>query len=379
MTEDLLKPPKVFISYTHDSNEHADRVLDLANRLRRDGIDADVDQYHHSPPEGWPRWMDKRIVWADFVFVVSTSTYLARVIGTEEPGKGLGVRWEGHLIYQHLYNAGASNEKFIPIMFSKSDAQYIPTPLQGSTHYCIGENQNDYPILLDRCRGLPRNQKPPLGIIEPLEAKERKTDVGMFFTSFIDPALWDKARWVGCIFIHDKRFSEPPVLGLFFKNRVPAEEIFKEWQRRLGELDSYNELRVSIIEGDVSDKPPGGYSVHIGSNIDNIFKRADAEGIDLPTPYIATISRVHYMTPAPGSTNLSFFRKRFEQFGSYRLMPVIPDRDSFVQGEGVAIHKRHIEFRNVMDICDRNDIDSVVIPEFRKHNQKGGIKKGNSG
>jgi hypothetical protein len=45
MTEDVLTPPKVFISYTHDSNEHADRVLDLANRLRRDGIDADVDQY----------------------------------------------------------------------------------------------------------------------------------------------------------------------------------------------------------------------------------------------------------------------------------------------------------------------------------------------
>jgi SEFIR domain len=374
----VTDPPKVFISYTHDSNEHADRVLHLANQLRRDGIDADVDQYHHSPPEGWPRWMDRRIIWADFVFVVSTSAYLARVMGTEEPGKGLGVRWEGHLIYQHLYNAGTNNEKFIPIVFSKSDTKYIPTPLQGSTHYWICETQNDYPILLDRCRGLPRNKKPPLGIVEPLEEKERKTDVGMFFTSFVDPSLWDKARWSGCVFIHDKHLREPPVLGLFFKNRAPAEEIFKEWRRRLGELDSYNELRVSIIEGDVSDRPPGGYSVHIGSNIDNIFKRADDEGIDLPTPYVATISRMHYMTPAAGSTNLSFFRKRFAQFGSYRLMPVIPEGDSFVQGEGVAIHKRHIEFRNVFDIKDRNDIDSVVIPEFRKHDQTSGTEKGDT-
>jgi hypothetical protein len=300
-------------------------------------------------------------------------------MGSEKPGEGLGVRWEGHLMYQHLYNAGARNEKFIPILFSKSDVQYIPIPLQASTHYCICETQDDYPILLNRCRGVPRNQKPALGAIEPLEAKERKTDVGMFFTSFIDPTLWDEAQWCGCVFTHDKNLREPPGLGLFFKNLDPAEEIFKEWRRRLGAFDSYNELRVSIIEGDVSGRPPGGYSVHIGSNIDNIFKRADAEGIDLPRPYIATISRVHYMTPAPGSTNLSFFRKRFEQFGSYLLMPVIPRGDSFIQSEGVAIHKRNIEFRKVVDIRNRNDIDSVVIPEFQKRDQKDRSEKANSG
>ena len=62
---DLLEPrhrrssyrlPKVFISYSHDSEAHEDRVLDLANRLREDGIDAEIDQYETSPPEGWPAW-----------------------------------------------------------------------------------------------------------------------------------------------------------------------------------------------------------------------------------------------------------------------------------------------------------------------------------
>ena len=48
------KHPRVFISYSHDSNAHADRVLALSDRLRRDGIDATVDQYELSPPEGWP-------------------------------------------------------------------------------------------------------------------------------------------------------------------------------------------------------------------------------------------------------------------------------------------------------------------------------------
>lgn len=36
-------PPKVFISYSHDTVEHQERVLGLADRLRADGIDAEID------------------------------------------------------------------------------------------------------------------------------------------------------------------------------------------------------------------------------------------------------------------------------------------------------------------------------------------------
>jgi hypothetical protein len=43
-------PPKVFISYSHDTAEHQERVLDLADRLRADGIDAEIDQYNAAPP-----------------------------------------------------------------------------------------------------------------------------------------------------------------------------------------------------------------------------------------------------------------------------------------------------------------------------------------
>ena len=56
------QPPRVFISYSHDSDEHAARVLDLANALRRDGIDVILDRYlHRGPEEGWPLWMDRNI------------------------------------------------------------------------------------------------------------------------------------------------------------------------------------------------------------------------------------------------------------------------------------------------------------------------------
>ncbi|WP_309729655.1 SEFIR domain-containing protein [Chamaesiphon sp. OTE_75_metabat_556] len=44
-------PLKVFISYSHDSQTHEDRVLALADQLRDDGIDCNIDQYQQSPAE----------------------------------------------------------------------------------------------------------------------------------------------------------------------------------------------------------------------------------------------------------------------------------------------------------------------------------------
>ena len=56
MSSQETNPPKVFISYSHDSSEHKEQVLELSDRLRNDGIDCNIDQYEEfSPPEAWPR------------------------------------------------------------------------------------------------------------------------------------------------------------------------------------------------------------------------------------------------------------------------------------------------------------------------------------
>src|SRR2546421_7965942 len=115
MTNNETRPPILFISYSHDSPEHADRVLELSDHLRLDGIDCILDQYEVSPPEGFPRWMDRQIRDADFVLMICTPAYYRRVMGEEKPGLGLGVRWESDLIYQYIYNAGTVNDRFLPI------------------------------------------------------------------------------------------------------------------------------------------------------------------------------------------------------------------------------------------------------------------------
>lgn len=64
-----------FISYSQDSSEHIDRVVQLATRLRNDGVDVELDQWLESPPEGWPQWMERQTRTAKFVLVVCTETY----------------------------------------------------------------------------------------------------------------------------------------------------------------------------------------------------------------------------------------------------------------------------------------------------------------
>ena len=82
--------PRVFISYSHDSPEHQNRVLALADRLRSEGVDASIDQYIPSPPEGWADWCDTEIRKSDFVLMVCTETYYRRVLGQPDPDRGRG-------------------------------------------------------------------------------------------------------------------------------------------------------------------------------------------------------------------------------------------------------------------------------------------------
>src|SRR5690242_14408022 len=106
------KHPKVLFSYSHDSPEHKKRVLALAERLRTDGVEAQLDQYvAGTPTEGWPRWMLNQLDWADFVLVICTETYYRRFRGSEKLGKGRGADWEGNLITLDLYQAKSRTTK----------------------------------------------------------------------------------------------------------------------------------------------------------------------------------------------------------------------------------------------------------------------------
>ncbi len=126
----MMPTPRIFISYSHDSAAHKALVLTLANRLRDDGLDCQIDQYINGfPPEGWQHWMEMQVEQADFVLLVCTPTYLRRYRGQERNG-GRGVTFEGVVISQWLYDYYYHNTKFVPLIPDAGALEDVPLPLK---------------------------------------------------------------------------------------------------------------------------------------------------------------------------------------------------------------------------------------------------------
>ena len=166
-------PPKVFISYSHDSQEHRERVLALADRLRDDGIDVNIDQYENPPAKGWQRWMLDEVEAAEYVLIVCTEMYNRRFRGQEDAGKGKGVTWEGGVIIQELYDAQGVNSKFIPVTFNAQDVKFIPNPLRSTAVYRL-DTADGYEQLYRRLTDQPITRKPQLGKLRTLPHRDRK-------------------------------------------------------------------------------------------------------------------------------------------------------------------------------------------------------------
>ena len=182
---------KVFISYSHDSLEHSQRVLQFSNALRAHSVNAELDRYHVRPPKGWPHWCEEQLrpENSTFVLMVCTETYLKRVQDKVAADEGRGVFWEGGIIYDYLYNA-KGNTRFIPILFADGITDFIPVPIRNHTRYQIQAfdlSDAGYQALYRELTGQPLVEKPPLGervkleglsiaATPPLEARPVKTD-----------------------------------------------------------------------------------------------------------------------------------------------------------------------------------------------------------
>lgn len=105
--------PKVFLSYSHDSQEHKKWVLDLATRLRQTGVDSIIDQWELKPGDDLPHFMEQHLANSDYVLMICTDTYVKKA----NSGIG-GVGYEKMIITSDLLTKIDSN-KVIPIIRQK--------------------------------------------------------------------------------------------------------------------------------------------------------------------------------------------------------------------------------------------------------------------
>ena len=177
------------------------------------------------------------------------------------------------------------------------------------------------------------------------------------FQTFFDVELWDAARWTATAYMHDLDGVEPPCLGIVFGDMEAGKQIFARWRERLGDVDLYDELRISIVEGEILGLD-SGYTVHISSDPLHTLQRAHTEGLHLDFRKAIIMSQCHRMTPAPGYSHLARFRKELQKHRRYLLLPVslegAPDFEN-------SIWKTEIYLRQASDVR-ADDVDSVVFP-----------------
>ena len=157
LSEQDKLPPKVFISYSHDDENHKNWVKELATKLRVDGINAIFDQL---TPFGTdlPLFMEQGLSDTHKVLCICSSTYNEKA----NAGKS-GVNYEKRIIFQELLQ-GIPSAWVIPIIRNNKTDVKLPKFLSGFKYISFDDdkqfNKNYYDLLEEL-----HNKKniPPIG------------------------------------------------------------------------------------------------------------------------------------------------------------------------------------------------------------------------
>lgn len=118
--------PKVFISYSWESEAHREWVTDLGTRLLSDGVNVMMDDFQLQAGDQLPHFMERAIRESNFVLIICTHGYRRSV---EERLGGVG--YEGNIITAEMLS-GVSERKFIPVLRTKPWNESAPG-------FCLGK------------------------------------------------------------------------------------------------------------------------------------------------------------------------------------------------------------------------------------------------
>ncbi len=153
---------KVFISYSWDNDTHKEWVRNLATRLRRDGVDVTLDQWHIVPGDQIPEFMERAVRESNYVLIICTHRYKER-----SDNRQGGVGYEGDIMTAEGINT-RNQRKFIPILKQPSWAESAPSWLSGKYYIDLSSSpysEAQYDDLLTTLLGK-RPKAPPLGSAE---------------------------------------------------------------------------------------------------------------------------------------------------------------------------------------------------------------------
>lgn len=109
--------PRVFFSYSWESDAHKDWVRNFAERLTQNGVNVRLDQWHIGPGQSLTQFMEAEVHASDFALVICTKAYCRKALAREG-----GVGYEQQIITGNIV-AGKPREQFIPLV---RDGEFAP-------------------------------------------------------------------------------------------------------------------------------------------------------------------------------------------------------------------------------------------------------------
>jgi hypothetical protein len=125
----------VFISYRHESEEHARAVRRLGERLRQADIRVELDQFYldenpGGPNEGWPKWCEDRANQSLCVLIIASEGWSSAYERTAPAGLGLGAAVEAALFQQWFYDGASDNPRIRLAFLHDVPAHRVPVRLR---------------------------------------------------------------------------------------------------------------------------------------------------------------------------------------------------------------------------------------------------------
>jgi len=162
MTDKKHKPktPRVFISYSHDSEEHKKWVDSLANNLASKGIHVSLDQWDLGAGSDLTKYMEESIRESNRVLMICAEEYVEK----SNKRKG-GAGYEVMIVSAKIVKNIGTN-KFIPII-KQTDKQVVLPDCLSNRVYVNLSDYSDYDEglkkLIHDIHEVPINERPPLG------------------------------------------------------------------------------------------------------------------------------------------------------------------------------------------------------------------------
>lgn len=138
--------PTVLVSWAHvdpgwtkeDTAERREHVTRLAQALRANGIDADIDVFHAGEVD-WTQWGPRRVTEVDYVLVVASEAWKAAWDGTGDPHRNVGAAAEAAAIRSEeaVRGRGTIVELCRVILLPGSDNTQVPTGMHGVERYTL--------------------------------------------------------------------------------------------------------------------------------------------------------------------------------------------------------------------------------------------------